>query len=82
MEQTFSYKRKNPEYSIQEILTNRRFEERRDEGFSMGLMQLHPHYCVAGGLRALPEDPEIWKALQRRSSAFEVSQDLMHLCAF
>lgn len=36
MEQTFSYKRKNPEYSIQEILTNRQFEERRDEGSAWG----------------------------------------------
>lgn len=37
MEQAFSYRRKNPEYSIQGILTKRGFEEWREQGFQHGV---------------------------------------------
>lgn len=53
-----------------------------EQVFRIGLMQLHAHYCVAGGVRALPEEPQMRQALQRPSSVFEdfeVPQEFMRL---
>lgn len=52
----------------------RGYEEPKIKVFSMGLMQVHPHYCVGGGVIALAEDPQIQQVLQRPSNVFRVSR--------